>query len=91
MFRTEAAFMKPDEQLERPYEEWAQYKPDKRALWKRRLGMAAIGAGAGLVLWAGIQGLVFLARADLSVGISWGGVGLVSMCALSALIEGWKR
>lgn len=83
--------MKPDEQLDRPYEEWAQHKLDNRALWKQRLSMAAIGAGAGLVLWAGIQGLVFLTRPDLSVGISWGGVGLVSICALSGLIEGWRR
>jgi uncharacterized membrane protein len=83
--------VKSDEQLERPYEEWAQHKPDQRVLWKQRLSMAAIGADAGLVLWAGIQGLVFLTRPDLSVGISWGGLGLVSSCALFGLIEGWRR
>jgi hypothetical protein len=84
--------VEPDEQLDRPYEEWAQPPPVFKKAWKRRVSMGALGAGAGLLVGALVHGIVAVTRPELQGEISWRLLGC-SCCggALCAFIESWKR
>jgi len=83
--------MNADEQLDKPYEEWAQHPPDRWIPWKRRLSMAALGTGAGLLIGTVVHGIAVLTRPDLPSEVSWSSLAL--FCgggATCALIESWK-
>ena len=83
--------MEPDEQLDNPYEAWAQYPSDPSIHWKRRLTMAGLGAGAGLLICAVVHVVMVVTRPDLPAEISWSSLGFFCCGgAVCALIEGWK-
>jgi len=83
--------MEPDEQLDEPYEKWAQYPPDPWIPWKRRLFMAALGAGAGLLMGAVVHVVVIVTRPDLPAEINWSSLGyFCCFFAVLALLENWK-
>lgn len=83
--------MKPEDQLDRPYEEWAQYPPDPWKPWKRRLVVAAFGAGVGMLVGAIVNGIVVVVRPDLHSAMSWGYLGFFCCGGvIYALTENWK-
>lgn len=89
--RNAITIMEPDDQADKPYEQWAQHPPDPWIPWRRRLSMAALGAGAGLLMGAVVHVVMVVTRPDLPTEISWS--SLAYFCfggAICALIESWK-
>ena len=83
--------MEPDKQLDEAYENWAQHPPNPWIPWKRRIFMAALGGGAGLLMGAVVHLIVVETRPDLPAELSWSALGYFCCGgAICALIESWK-